>query len=839
MMLRWTTKLCTAAIAMATVACSSDDTVLPRLEIIIDDRGVPHVFAATDEDAFYGAGYQMATDRLFHMEMTRRRAQGRAAEVVGADAAEDDELARIFDWPGWAAKHEAMMKADNPETYAVLEAWSRGVNARIAEVESGDAPMPHGFGPELFGFTPAPWSPHDILCIATMTGFGNDLSFDREVFATIAYTLAADAIEAVELLRPIRPVFTTGGMTMGRSAAEPSPPQLPKPSLAAFDPIALEKTMRGLKRLAGLRGLGSNNWVVSGEHTLNGRPVLAGDPHLNFDPPGVFYAQHINSKDQGGTIDAAGFSFVGTPGISVGQTDRIMWTPTTAFADVMDVWTVAVPDADHIVIGGNTVAVTHRSEVILVRATGGAVGEGTMRALDLVDVPGYGVLLPVDLVPLPLGDPGDRLLMNWTGFQPNAFRGLLDFNKAESIDEFDRAVDGWNGNFNFVAADAGGITYRVGTKVPVRDLSGGRAPHLVMDGDDVGSLWTSARLPPEQLPHSRGEARGFVATANNDPFGFAADGRIDNDPWYFGAYFDPGWRAARIEQRLGELIADGGIDLDAMVELQHEPHSALADDLLPLLAEAHAAIASDEALAEFAGRAEIDTLAGLLAGWDRKMTRDSSAALVMHAYSYFIARRVLEDDLPLLFLQALELQPSFIIKLATMALRGDYANGDAVMSEGRNWLLLAALSDVAELLQTRYGTVDPAAYRLSDARFTDLDGATGTGIDRGRVPTDGGESSINVAADSTFFGPSGEVLDRWVSPHGPIFRIAGEFDEDGTPRLSFSAPLGNVAEPGSPHWEDNLADWVDGRAKTMLFRRDEIEAAEERRYTLLDDAMLE
>jgi penicillin amidase len=830
-MRRWTRWFCT--IAIATIACSSDDAALPRLEIIIDDRGVPHVFAATDEDAFYGSGYQMASDRLFHMEMTRRRAHGRAAEVVGARAVEDDELARIFDWPGWASQHEALMKAENPETYAALEAWSRGVNARIAEVEAGTAPLPHGFGPDLYDFMPAPWSPHDVLTIATMTGFGNDLSFDREIFATIAYTLAADAMDAVELLQPIRQVFTTGA-TSGRSAGPAPRPRLPK---VALDPVALAQTMRGLRRVAGLRGLGSNNWVVSGEHTSNGRPVIAGDPHLNFDPPGVFYAQHINSKDQGGTIDAAGFSFVGTPGISVGQTDRIMWAPTTAFADVMDVWTVGVPDPDHVVIAGEPVAVTHRSEIIVVRAPGGPVGEGTMRALDLVDVPGYGVLLPVSLVPLPLGEPGDRLLMNWTGFAPNALQGLLDFNKAESIDEFDRAVDGWSGNFNFVAIDEGGITYRVGTKVPVRDLSGGRAPHLVLDGNDAGSLWTAARLPPEQLPHGRGEGKGFIATANNDPFGFVADGRIDNDPWYFGAYFDPGWRAARIEQRLGEMTAEGGIDVEAMVELQREPHSALADDLLPMLAEAHAAIGGDAALAEFAGRPELDTLAGLLAQWDRKMTRDSSAALVMHAYSYFIARRVLEDDLPLLFFEALALQPSFIIKLATMALRGDYPDGDVVMSEGRDWLLLAALSDVAELLQARYGTVDPAAYRLSDVRFSDLDGATGTGIDRGRVATDGGESSINVAADSSFFDANGEVLDQWVSPHGPIFRIAGEIDDDGTPRLHFSAPLGNVAEPTSPHWEDNLADWVDGRSKPMLFRRDEIEAAEERRFTLLDDAL--
>lgn len=824
----------TIAVLMVLAACSADDEEpRPRLEIIIDDRGIPHVYGATDEDAFYGAGYQMASDRLFHMEMTRRRAYGRAAEVLGADAVEDDELARVFDWSGWAEQHAALMRADNAETYAVIESWTRGVNARLAEVRSGEAPLPHGFGADLYDFVPEDWRPEDVLTIATMTGFGNDLSFDREVFATIAYTLAADAMDAIDLLRPIRDVTTTGGPTMvraGESAAERGS----LPELGAFTKDELARTMNGLRRLSRLRGLGSNNWAVAGEHTANGRPIVAGDPHQGFDPPGIFYAQHINSKDAGGTIDAAGFSFVGTPGISVGQTDRIVWTPTTAFADVMDVWTVAVPDPDHVSIGGQVVPAVHREEIIVVRGPDDPVGQGMSRALDIVDVPGHGILLPTDLVPLPLGEPGDRLLMRWTGFQANAFHGLLDFNKAESIDEFETAVDGWNGNFNFVAADAGGITYRVGTKIPVRDLSNGRAPHLVLDGDDVGSMWTDARLPPEQLPRSRGEGKGWVATANNDPFGFAADGRVDNDPWYFGAYFDPGWRAGRIDQRLTELTGAGGIDVDAMQALQHEVHSALADDLVPLLTTAYANVGVDPALAEFADRPAIGTLVDLLAGWDRRMTRDSSAALVMHAYSYFIARRVLEDDLPLLFFEALALQPSFIIKIATMALRGDYERGDEVMTEGRDFLLLAALGDVADLLEARYGSVDPAGYRLADAKLTTLAGATGTGIDRGLVPTDGGESSINVSADSTFFDAQGGVLEQWVSPHGPIFRVLGEFDDDGTPRLRFSFPLGNVAEPDSPHWDDMQSDWLDGGAQTMLFHRDEIEAAEERRYTLIE-----
>ena len=187
----------------------------------------------------------------------------------------------------------------------------------------------------------------------------------------------------------------------------------------------------------------------------------------------------------------------------------------------------------------------------------------------------------------------------------------------------------------------------------------------------------------------------------------------------------------------------------------------------------------------------------------------------------------------LLFLQALELQPSFIVKIATMALRGDYQGGDAVLQEGRDWIMLAALADTADLLMTRYGTVDPTAYRLSDMRFSNLDGATGTGIDRGLHATDGCMSSPNVVADATFFDEAGGVVEQSTSPHGPIFRITGEVADD-TPVFHFSFPLGNVADPDSPHFEDILPDWLEGRSRTMLFAKDDIEAAEERRYRLLE-----
>src|SRR5262245_521301 len=42
-----------------------------------DRRGVPHVFADSDADLFFGFGYAVAQDRLFQLDYLRRRGSGR------------------------------------------------------------------------------------------------------------------------------------------------------------------------------------------------------------------------------------------------------------------------------------------------------------------------------------------------------------------------------------------------------------------------------------------------------------------------------------------------------------------------------------------------------------------------------------------------------------------------------------------------------------------------------------------------------------------------------------------------------------------------------------------
>ena len=57
---------------------------LEKSVTIVKDRfSIPHIYAVTTEDAVFALGYVHATDRMWQMDMFRRTAQGRLAEILG------------------------------------------------------------------------------------------------------------------------------------------------------------------------------------------------------------------------------------------------------------------------------------------------------------------------------------------------------------------------------------------------------------------------------------------------------------------------------------------------------------------------------------------------------------------------------------------------------------------------------------------------------------------------------------------------------------------------------------------------------------------------------------
>ncbi len=811
-----------------------DPEVFPGLggevEIRIDTRGIPHIYAGSDADVFFAAGYQMASDRLFQMDLMRRRAYGRGSEVLGAAKVDEDKISRLFDFPRWGKENGARLRSEAPESYGLFVAWTAGVNRRVDEVLAGEAPLPTGFGPDEADYTPERWDNVDAFVVAKMLGFANSNTLEYEFLASVVRRTSEDAYAAIQLVKPGVPTFTMPAEDRPSSGGAPAP--RPGPKLGDREKVELPADAQAqLQRmhdaLSGFHVLGSNNWAVDGRFTANGRPIIANDPHQPLQSPNVMYAMHMNSADAGGNIDAAGFGFAGAPGVQLGHNRDVSWAATTGFADCMDLYSVALTeDKKSVNVGGQTAPLVSRSEVIKVKGQPDTV-------LEVSEVEGYGVLLG-DALPFPEAlavDSGRHILLNWTGFRAtNEAASFMAMGRATNLAEWEAAVDLMEvGTFNWLAAAKDGISYHLHTLVPDRgDPSARPMPYTVVDGDDPAYYWTGAWLPASKLPQSHAEQTGYVVTANNDPFGFTADGDLSNDPWYYGAFYDPGYRAARIEKRILELTGEGKVTVADMQGVQTDTHSGLADQLLPVLAEVYAKVPSDDALLEFRDRPELDTLIKLLTvDWDRDMAQTEAGALVFHAFMHFLAAEVYVDDLPLTFEPIFEAAGVVGLKFTALAVTGEYPDSEALLQQGRALIVMRALDRTAEWLKMEFGSVNPGMYSWGERHGTRFDNAFGGPLAGGWVATHGGEDTVNVSGSNFFTAAPDEVVPRFESTDGPVFRAVTQFEEDGTPELFVNFPRGNSGDPTSPHWADTLEDWRNGVYTKYPYSRSEVEAATE------------
>jgi penicillin G amidase len=245
-----------------------------------DNLGVPHVQAASWEDAIFLQGYAMAQDRLWQMDALRRRAAGELAEVAGRVALPSDEESRRFRLRRLAEQHE---KTLTPEERAVFSAFARGVNHYISTHRDR---LPPEFA--ILRYEPRPWTVRDsILAGLEMyrflgAGWRNEILKQRMI--------ARGDRAKVDFLFP------------PQNSGEAQP--------------------------------GSNAWVISGARSVTGKPILANDPHLEYSLPSPWYLVHLEAPG----LNVTGGSIVGLPAVIIGHNEHIAWGMTNLEFDVQDLY---------------------------------------------------------------------------------------------------------------------------------------------------------------------------------------------------------------------------------------------------------------------------------------------------------------------------------------------------------------------------------------------------------------------------------------------------------------------------------------------------------------------
>ncbi|MGM0557119.1 MAG: penicillin acylase family protein [Myxococcota bacterium] len=771
------------------------------VEIRFDNVGIPHIYAENDLDLFYAVGYQQAKDRLFAVEISRRKANGTYAEALGERGVSTDVQSRTLGFRRLAELTVEKMRSESPRNYNLLVAFSGGLNRRVSEIVSGTAEMPEKF--TSLGIEPEFFTPVDLMAIGTRIQFGFSSTLEFDILNTVLAKLAPGASD-LPVYRPgglesivgtdtaSSTMMSTGFTPDGLADAEPIPDIQPFELEALFEALARYRDDLDV-------GEGSNSFAIHGDHTFNGKPIIANDSHAGFDDPNTLYLAHYNSTEGDGTWNAMGFGFTGVPGVQLGHNDTFAWGATTNFADQTDLWDVPVEDGE-VTYGEQPIALEEREETIRVKQEDGTFTEQT---LTVREVPGVGVLLPDQMLPLPgaLLANGE-LLLGWPGFQAiNDFDAFIDLQQSKDLDDFEAAIrTQQTGMQNWTGITADGMRYLTHGLVPDRN-SGTSVPaaNQVMDGSEADNVWTGQYLSDERLPFLDG-SQPFISTANNDPWGHTFDDDPLNDDFYYGSFFAPGYRAERLDMLLTELTNEGGITREQMQELQMDVHSAAAERILPMLSDAVGAIGTDPTLTDYEGRDDLVDAAARLEQWDDKMRADSETAALFRIWFALTSRKTLEDDMSVLYDAIDEAQPVTMVKFTVMTYELGLTN---LTDDEGNLTMVEALDEALTLMDVRG---EPTWGELHVAEFEQPDEEVTT-ESRG-----GGDTSINVA-QSRCWDDDGNVAETCRSTAGAVFRTVTIIDRDDTPVTWFNWPKGNAGD---------TQDWLSGDYKRWPFSRAEV-----------------
>lgn len=724
------------------------------LSICRDHLGIPTVRAETPGDLFFGFGYAMTQDRLWHMDFYRRLAGGRLAEILGdgplapkagirlepSSVVQLDCLHRAL---GLGRVAQASEEIISHEARTILHGYTAGVNAAMVAMQE-ERCLPVEF--YLLGYEPETWRPHESLAIGRLIAWMLSLAARAEI---VLGAFVADP--DLSCLLPVHPVG---------------------------EPVVI-----GGGGLLGGTGGGSNSWVIGSRRTRSGHPLLCNDPHLPMGLPCLFYQVHL----RGAGFHVSGATMVGLPTVLIGASAHAAWGMTSAMPDDADVYreTLHPSDPDLYTFKGEWRRLKVQKEEIGVRG-------GPSRRVALRYVPRARADCPLLSDILPFDAP---LSLRWTGLEPTReIDAFLKICRARDLQEFREALEDFRiPAHNFLYADRqGNYAYFCAGRFPRRRKGEGAFP---LDGAAGTSEWEED-IPFDELPCVINPPSGMIVTANH---------RIVDDayPHQLTYLWEPSHRAGRIL----ELLERDRLDVTAMAAIQ--------GDIVSLQAKAVVTQVIAPVMGELSGKAR--RAAERLLHWDFRMAAESGEAALYHVMYERLRFLVFADRLNRVAPELYHAYFS-LLHLAVNPVDRILKEGDpAWMPEGQAVMVGRALAEAVAFLEKTLGAEQEWAWGKLH-RLTlrhPLGGGRSRArhfinrivqLNRGPFPHPGDGMTVNVAA-YLLSAPFEVVV-------GPAYRqIVDLGNPDGS---LWIVPGGSSGDPLSLHYSDQLMDWRQGRYHPMM-----------------------
>ena len=736
------------------------DGLQAPVTIGFDRFSVPNIQAASRLDAYAALGFVTARERLFQMDLMRRKTAGRLAEVIGRAALDSDVRQRNL---GMERAAERIVE-DLPDAHKkVLQVYVDGINHAIRQTDL----LPPEF--LVLGYRPEPWRSEDSVLVAL--GMFQTLSLSESNERMLSVMTEALPAEVVAFLTPDtdRYTHTFDGNAKSRRPITP----IPVEALAALQKRPNDDAVIGMVD-AGAAVVGSNNWAVNRTRTKDGRAILANDMHLPLSVPNVWYRAALRYPG----VELAGITLPGVPLLIAGSNGHVAWGFTSALADDLDLITVQFDPArpDHYLSPEGWRPLTTASETIEVKSGASVSFERKMT-----------IWGPVARRPLM----NRAVAIHWAALQPGGVDfGLFEMERAATVEQ---AVAIMNRSglpiMNVALADEGGhIAWTLTGKIPRRKGMDGATSRVWGDG----RIGWFGMIPSDQLPRLIDPPSGYLATANNRTVG------IDY-PYPIGHNSASGFRAYRINERLHAM--------DAVTEQQM---FALQLDIETRFYEFYRSLALS-ALRErvIQGNPELAALRRYLVDWNGKADKNSQGLALLVEY-----RTALADAVFASFLSACrEADPGFRYRWFKMDTplqqllteRPPSLLPNSSRYDDWNAFLLDTLKNVVRTIRQSYSIDSLQGLRWGIVNRTEIHHPfsaamplLGRLLDMPEDELPGCSHCIRVARHR--HGVSERLV---VAPGHP---------EDGILHM----PAGQSGNPLSEHYRDQQPYWVEGLPLPLL-----------------------
>jgi penicillin amidase len=529
------------------------DGLKGKVNVYLDERLVPHVFAENDEDVYFVQGYLHAKYRLWQMEFQTIAAAGRVSEILGDNpqfVRYDREQRRLG--MGYAAEKALSVINEDPESKQYYDAYTNGVNAYIQSLSESQLPVEY----KLLGYKPEPWSNLKIALFLKM--MSKDLAgYDKDLELTNAK--AVFNLEQIQLLYP--------------QVSDSSIPIVPKgtlfdaPGIVPVAPASADSLYFGKDTVVHAREVnkpnrrnGSNNWSVNGTKTASGAPILCNDPHLGLTLPSIWFEMQLSTP----TMNAYGATFPGSPSVIIGFNDEIAFGFTNAQRDVKDYYNIKFRDDSKTEYWYNNAWQPTSIRVEEIKIKG---------AKTLMDSVAYTVFGPVMYDNSFTVDSSTNMAIavRWTAHDASNDGAMwFKLNRAKTYGDYLDAIKNFScpGQNMLFASKSGEIAIWQQAKFPARWQGQGM---YIMPGYDSSYAWQGF-IPQQENPHVVNPESGFIQSANQRP--------VDSTYPYFipGNYISA--RGETIAKRLQQME---GITVDDMKQLQTDYFSSTAAMAVPLL----------------------------------------------------------------------------------------------------------------------------------------------------------------------------------------------------------------------------------------------------------------